>query len=318
MDSIKDLEKYDLHCHLDGSLSVTTIQKLAGEIGLVLPEAEQLAVLTQVQRDCKSLSHYLKKFEIPLKCLVTRESFRISVLDILKEASEENVKYMEIRFSPLSSAHESLSCKDIIESALAGTDAGKELYDVDSRLIICAMRHVEPERNVELVRTAREYLGDGICALDLAGDENSFPAKLHRSVFREATKLEMPFTIHAGECGSAESVWDALELGASRIGHGIAIQKDERLKKHCAKARIPLEMCPTSNLQTKAVDSIESYPFLSFLEAGIPVTVNTDNRNVSNTTITKELELLKSYYKLTNEDIKQLIKNGAEAAFINL
>ncbi len=128
-------------------------------------------------------------------------------------------------------------------------------------------------------------------------------------------QLMSAFTIHAGECGSVQSVWDAIELGADRIGHGIAVRKDKNLKALCAQRRIPLEMCPTSNLQTKAVDSLKDYPILEFMEAGIPVTVNTDNRTVSGTTITKELELLKEYFHITYSDMEQLMKNAAEAAF---
>lgn len=315
MSKIENLKKYDLHCHLDGSLRAVTIQKLARELGRELPDEAELAGLLQVQPDCRSLKEYLMKFDLPLSCLVTRESFRTAVREVIRDASLENTVYMEIRFAPLLSVHEQLSVREIIEGALAGMEEAAAQYHVDCGLILCGMRHMDPDENAGLVKTAREYLDAGVCAVDLAGDEASFPVRGQAKMFETARRLGMPFTIHAGECGSAESIWDALDLGAMRIGHGIAAHKDERLMEYCSGHRICFEMCPTSNLQTHAVDSMEEYPFLQFLEAGIPVTVNTDNRAVSNTTITKELKLLEKYYKLTYSDMEQLMEHAKEAAF---
>lgn len=315
MNTIENLKKYDLHCHLDGSLSAVTIRKLACETGRDLPDDAALSSLLQVQPDCRSLKEYLMKFDLPLSCLITKENFRTAVREVLHDASLENVVYMEIRFAPLLSVHEQLSAREIIEGAIEGMEEGKAAYHVDCGLILCGMRHMAVEKNVELVKTAREYMDAGVCAVDLAGDEASFPVTGQAKMFETAQRLGIPFTIHAGECGSAKSIRDALELGASRIGHGIAAGKDKELREYCAGKRICFEMCPTSNLQTHAVESMEEYPFLSFLEAGIPVTVNTDNRTVSNTTITKELKLLEKYYKLTYSDMEQLMKYAEEAAF---
>lgn len=314
MDTIKELKKYDLHCHLDGSLSAVTIRKLAAEIGKELPNDKKLAELLQVEPGCTSLKEYLMKFDLPLSCLITKESFRTAVRELLHDAAQENVVYMEIRFAPLLSVHDNLTMREIIEGAIDGMEEGKKLYHVDSSLILCGMRHMSVEDNIRVVKEAREFLGAGVCAVDLAGDEAGFPVMGQKEMFETARKLDIPFTIHAGECGSAQSVRDALELGASRIGHGIAVKKDAQLMKYCAQHNICLEMCPTSNLQTKAVDSMEEYPFMEFLEAGIPVTVNTDNRTVSNTSITKELELLKEYYHLAVGDIEKLMENARMAA----
>ena len=316
MDALQKLKKYDLHCHLDGSLSAVTIRKLAEQIGLELEAGGALQKRLQVQEDCKSLKEYLMRFDLPLSCLVTKENFKTAAAWLLQDVSRENVVYIEIRFAPLLSVHEGLSCRQIIESTLEGLQLGKEQYGVDSRLIICGMRHMPAEENAALVDTAREFFGSGVTAMDLAGDEAAFPVKMQSEMFLRARKLGMPFTIHAGECKSSQSVWDALELGASRIGHGIAVQKDEKLKHLCGLKKIPLEMCPTSNLQTKAVESLSGYPFLEFLEAGIPVTINTDNRTVSNTTITKELEMLQNQYHITYTDMEMLMENARTAAFV--
>lgn len=305
---------YDLHCHLDGSLSEECIRSLAEEAGISL-EGLDLSRELRADADCKSLAEYLTKFDLPLKCLVSEEGFARAVLDVMKTAAAEQVTYLEIRFAPMLSVTENLSAKEIIEGALKGLSMGKKQYGIDGNLILCGMRHMPVEVNTRLVETVAEYYGYGVCAVDLAGNEAAFPVKLQGEMFQKAKELGIPFTIHAGECGSAQSIWDAIELGASRIGHGIAAAKDETLMRYCAEHEIPFEMCPVSNLQTKAVKSMEEYPFLKFLEAGIPVTINTDNRTVSNTSLTRELELLQGYYGIGDKVIEKLMDNARRAAF---
>ena len=305
---------YDLHCHLDGSLSEECIRNLAEEAGISL-EGVDLSEELRADADCKSLAEYLTKFDLPLKCLVSEESFTRAVLDVMKTAAAEHVTYMEIRFAPMLSVTENLSAREIIEGALKGLSMGKKQYGMDGNLILCGMRHMPVEENIRLVETAAEYHGYGVCAVDLAGDEAAFPVRQQAGMFQRAKELGIPFTIHAGECGSAQSIWDAIELGASRIGHGIAAAKDEKLMRYCAEHEITFEMCPVSNFQTKAVKSMEEYPLLKFLEAGIPVTINTDNRTVSNTSLTRELELLQRYYGIGDKVIKKLMDNARRAAF---
>lgn len=305
---------YDLHCHLDGSLSEECIRSLAEEAGISL-EGLDLSRELRADADCKSLAEYLTKFDLPLKCLVSEEGFARAVLDVMKTAAAEQVTYLEIRFAPMLSVTENLSAREIIEGALKGLSMGKKQYGMDGNLILCGMRHMPGEVNTRLVETAAEYCGYGVCAVDLAGDEAAFPVRKQAGMFKRAKELSIPFTIHAGECGSAQSIWDAIELGASRIGHGIAAAKDETLMRYCAEHEIPFEMCPVSNLQTKAVKSMEEYPFLKFLEAGIPVTINTDNRTVSNTSLTRELELLQGYYEMGDKVIEKLMDNARRAAF---
>lgn len=150
---------------------------------------------------------------------------------------------------------------------------------------------------------------------DLAGAEASYPMNEFMELFRNARKLEMPFTIHAGECGSVQNIIDAVAAGAGRIGHGIAMKGHYHLQRELADKRIGIEMCPISNLQTKAVQSPEEYPIREFLNAGVKVSVNTDNRTVSNTTLTKELQFIQKTYGITDEEILLLMKNAAETVF---
>lgn len=308
MIEIIKLPKIDLHCHLDGSLSVQLVRELSGDRSIT---AGQL----QVQDDCRSLSEYLEKFSIPLTCLQTEKGLERAGYCLLEEADKENVRYMEVRFAPMLSVHEGLSCRQVIESVKKGLEKGYRQYGIHSNIIVCAMRHHSEEQNLKVLKAARELLGEGVCALDLAGDEAAFATSSFRELFIRAARWDMPFTIHSGECGSLENVKEAYELGAKRIGHGIALQKDRELMKKFAEKGIGIEMCPTSNLQTKAVEVWEEYPLFQYLQDGLKVSVNTDNRTVSNTSMTKELELV---YKSCggNQDILyRLLCNAVETSF---
>ena len=305
---IFELPKIELHCHLDGSLPISFIKEELGDEGI---QKEQV----QVQANCSSLAEYLQKFKLPLASLKTEKSFERAGYSVLAEVRKENVKYIELRFAPMLSVSETLSCRQAIEGLVAGLKRGEREFEIKANVIVCMMRHLSLEENLEAIRNAREMLGEGVCAVDLAGDEAAFANGEFKELFEQVRKWDMPFTIHAGECGSAFSVKEALELGAKRIGHGIALRKDWELVKEVAKKNIGIEMCPTSNLQTKAIDNWQEYPLIDFVKAGLKVSVNTDNRTVSNTTMTKELELV---YQSSNQDeelIRQVLQNALETSF---
>ena len=168
-----------------------------------------------------------------------------------------------------------------------------------------------------MIRTAREYLGNGVCAADLAGAEAIYPMSEFMELFGQAKKLGMPFTIHAGECGNVQNILDSVEAGALRIGHGIAMRGNSEVQKMIRDKGIGIEMCPISNLQTKAVESESQYPLREFLDNGIKVTINTDNRTVSNTTMTKELQFIQEHYRITDEEIRLMMINAVDTAFIH-
>lgn len=302
------IPKIELHCHLDGSMPAALIRKLSGNEAI---PAEQL----QVPQDCRSLSQYLERFALPLTCLQTESGLAESGYAILAEAAKENVRYMEVRFAPMLSVHEELSCRQVIESVLAGMKRGYQEHGVSYNIIVCAMRHHRPEQNLEMLKTARELLGEGVCALDLAGDEAAYETALFRELFFQARKWGMPFTIHSGECGSIQNVREAYELGAKRIGHGLTLKNDRELMKRFAADGIGVEMCPTSNLQTKAAENWAEYPLFEYLQAGIKVSVNTDNRTVSNTTMTGELQLIYDSCGGNQDILYRLLVNAAETSF---
>jgi len=306
MDILK-LPKSELHCHLDGSMNLEIVRELSGNPAIV---REQL----RAEPDCISLAEYLEKFELPIQCLQSEKGLMKAAYSLIEDVAKENLRYIEVRFAPMLSVHEKLSCRVVIESVIRGLKKGYEDFGVYSNVIVCAMRHQSPEQNLSMLKTARELLGEGVCAFDLAGDEAAFLNSGFRDLFAEAKRLDMPFTIHSGECGSVANVREAMELGARRIGHGVALMQDQSLIQEYARRRIGLEMCPTSNLQTKAIKNWDDYPLLDFLKHGVLLSVNTDNRTVSNTTITKELELV---YKSCHQDgvIYQLLRNSIEMAF---
>lgn len=312
--NLERLIKVDLHCHLDGSLNVDSVLECLKAQGKFYERAE-LEKRLKVEPNCKNLTEYLEKFDLPLQCLQHPEGLKRAAFELIQDAAKENVKYIEVRFAPMLSVSGGMSCKQVIESVVEGLQEGGRQYGVYASAIVCAMRHHSEEQNIEMLRVARAFLGNGVCALDLAGDESGFPTCLFKDLFVEANKLDMPFTIHSGECGSVDNVREAIELGAKRMGHGIALQKSVELQKICAENRIGIEMCPTSNLQTKAVKDLSSYPLEMFVKAGIPVSINTDNRTVSGTTITQELQLVMERLYQSEEVILQCTRNAIETAF---
>lgn len=301
------LPKIDLHCHLDGSLTKECASALLGrDIKL-----ESL----QVSDDCTSLAEYLEKFDLPLECMQDEKSIKRVSYDFLMEVSKENIKYIEVRFAPLLSVNENMDCKKVIEAVISGLEQAKAQTQTEYNIITCAMRHHSEEDNLKMLKVAREFLGSGVCGADLAGNEAAFPMKNFMNLFSEVKRMGMPFTLHAGECHSVENIIDSVNAGALRIGHGIALTGNENAKKLCRDKNIGIEMCPISNIQTKAVTKDEIYPMKEFLDAGLKVTINTDNRMVSNTSITKEIEFVQEKYNISDDEIIIMMKNAIDVAF---
>lgn len=309
MSYINALPKIDLHCHLDGSLSREFIEKC-------LNKSVDPNELT-APYDCQSLAEYLTKFDLPVSALQTKGNLKNAVIDVIRQAKSENITYLEIRFAPTLSINNELSYNDIYEAVIEGTKEGFKAYGVYSNIIICAMRHHSEADNLNMLRAGREYLGDGICALDLAGDEAGFPNENFAYLFEEAVRLDMPFTIHSGECGRSKNIKIAVEAGARRIGHGICLTEDNDLMKLCKEKSIGFELCPTSNYQTKAVKPGMNYPLRTFIDYGIKATVNTDNRTVSNTTMSREYELITDQLNIAKEELILVYENSIELSFAN-
>lgn len=306
----------DLHLHLDGSLSADAVRKLAEMQNMELPSSDQaLKQQLQVDSDCQSLTDYLKCFDYALTFLQTEPAIEESVYLLLQECKQLGLAYVEVRFAPQLHLQKGLSQRQVVEAAIRG----KNRSSLPSGLILCCMRGtVSKDNNLETVRLASEYLERGVCAVDIAGDEAHYPLELYTEELTLAKELSIPLTIHAGEADGPKSVWKALSFGAKRIGHGVRSIEDPALMQELAARGVVLELCPTSNLNTKVFEQIEDYPLRQFMEAGVKITINSDNMMVSDTDAIREMKLLEKTFGLTEEEIDCIKQNGKQAAFLSI
>ena len=295
----------DLHLHLDGSLSLETVRELAPE--LTLSDAELLQLL-QVDANCRDLNEYLTKFDFPLSLLQTPSAIEHAVYKLCEELRLQGLAYAEIRFAPQLHLQQGLTQGQVVEAALLGLKHST----FPAKLILCCMRGSENHaQNIETIHTAAAYG----CAVDLAGAEALFPTAMFEDLFQLAIQLNIPFTIHAGEADGPASVYTALKYGAKRIGHGVRSAEDPELMQLLVQQGVTLELCPTSNLNTQIFSSFADYPLRTLMDAGVKVTINTDNMTVSGTTLEREFQLISETFHLTDGEIRQLIQNAADAAF---
>lgn len=302
------MKKVELHLHLDGSIRVKTASELAG---ISYECAKSKMVVDNYQGD---LNEYLTKFDFPVSLMQTKEN----LIRISKELAEDLVKdeviYAEIRFALEQHVNLGLTYDEIIESVLTGLGKVK---GVKTNLILCMMRNHSEEINKKVIDTAKKYLQNGVCSVDLAGAEALFPTKSFKGLFMYAKEKGVPFTIHAGEADGPESIKAALCLGTKRLGHGVRIIEDDYLLAYAKDNNIILEVCPTSNLQTGIFKSIKEHSVRKLYDTGVKVTVNTDNRTVSNTNLNKEYMLLKDELGFSDNELKQMNKWAIEAAFLS-
>lgn len=321
MDEILDkIPKIELHCHLDGSVRPETMYELLLEKGETLEakNLEDFKELVMIKGECKSLKEYLEKFGYPLRVMQEKENIERITYELLEDLSKENVKYVEVRFAPYLHMEEGLLFDQVVESVLRGMKRAKEDFKIISRGILICMRHEAVEQSMKVIENGEKYLNKGIVGVDLAGNEHDFPPEIHERAFKMAHEKGYNITIHGGETGIVENIAKSIDLlHARRIGHGTAAIKDNKLMELLKEKGIFLEMCPISNLQTKAVNSINEYPIREYLDRGIKVTINTDNTTVSNTSLSKEYKLLIDELDFTIEEIIKLIDNSVEASFIS-
>lgn len=309
----------DLHLHLDGSLTAEEILQLAAHSKTPLPyqDATTLLPLLQVQPDCRDLGEYLEKFDLPLQVLQTEEAISFSVYFLLRRLASQGLLYAEIRFAPQLHLRRGLGQQQVVAAAVDGLQRGIAEFGMPAQLILCCMRgDCNLQDNITTIDSAKAFLNKGVCAVDLAGNEAAYPTKDFDSVFAIARQMDIPIIIHAGEAAGPKSITQALEMGARRIGHGIHAAEDPVLMERLSRQNIPLELCFTSNLQTKAVSCIEDYPLLLFLRKGIPITANTDNMTVSGTDLRQEYKLLRAHLGLSESMLQAIACNAAAAAFL--
>ncbi|MDA9471350.1 adenosine deaminase [Enterococcus sp. 5H] len=314
---VKKLPKVELHCHLDGSIRPQTLRKIADPQGIPLPtDNEQLNALLVAPENCQDLNEYLERFDLVLTCLQTEAALQTAAFDIISQAAEENIKYIEVRFAPSLHTEKGLSLPKIITAVLAGLNEGEKQFGVKSNALLCGMRHEELQSIEQIVHLADTFKQSGIVGFDLAGNEVDFPPYTFEETLDLVNHLDIPLTLHAGECGCGKNVADAVKLGAKRIGHGIALKDTPEYFSLLQQNNVLVEMCPTSNFQTKTVTSLAEYPFKTFLDAGINICINTDNRTVSGTTLTDEYMKLHEWYDITYQDMETFNHHAVNGAFI--
>lgn len=309
----------DLHLHLDGSLSPKIIIEIAKEENIDLPTYNEKELLNylQVPATCTSLNEYLTKFDLPNLVLQSKNGLYKATLDLLKREAIDGLKYVEIRMAPQLSTQKGLKQKDVVETLIKAINDGYKIYGIKSNLILCLMRFNNNQKeNIETINVAKEFLNKGVVAIDLAGAEALFPNEMFYEQFEYAKELNIPFTIHAGEASDASSVVTALSMGAKRIGHGIHSIDDPKVINYLKEHNIPLEICPKSNIDTKAITKFEELPVKELLKHGVKVTINTDDMTVSNTNLENEFNILKNI-GLNDDELKQIALNSIDASFLN-
>lgn len=303
----------DLHLHLDGSLSLNSVKELMQiqEIKNCYSDSELLEKL-QVSEGCSDLNEYLEKFDFPISLLQTKAALETASYNLLEELKAQGLIYTEIRFAPQFHTKNGLSQEQVVKAVIDGMRKS----EFNSNLILCCMRgENNHDANIETVSVAKKFLKKGVAAIDLAGAEGLFPTSDYKDVFELAAKMGIPFTIHAGEADDFTSVETAVEFGAVRIGHGVrSVESEDLLKKLSAKG-IALELCPTSNLNTNIYKDISEYPIRKLMDAGITVTINTDNMRVSNTNIKKELQILADAFNFDENDIRKFEADAIKCSF---
>lgn len=297
------MKKVELHLHLDGSLNISYAEKILGA------DVSSQMIAT----GCHSLSEYLKKFDLPIQLLQEREQLVEFSYLLGKDLEKDNVIYAEVRFCPLLHV-EKLSADEVISAVLEGFH---RISTVKVNLILCMMRNFPQEKNKIIINLVEKYLGHGVCAIDLAGDEANYPTSSFAPLFEEIRRKKIPFTIHAGEADSFSSVDAAISFGAVRIGHGIRSIENFPTVQKLIERGITLEVCPTSNLDTKVVSNILEHPIKELVDLEVLVTINTDNRTVSNTSLEQEYQLLQETFSFQEKDFLQFNLNAIEASFLS-
>lgn len=316
-----ELPKIELHCHLDGSLRPETIIDIAKREGIGIPsfDLEEIQIELTAPIECESLDEYLRKFAIPNLVMQSKENLRRIAFELLEDAAQENVKYMEVRFAPLLHTKKGLDVEEIVQSVLEGMKDAEDQYDIKGNLILSCMRTMSVDRAFEVVEKGKIFLGKGVVAIDLCASEEEGFCGIFEAPIRLAKEYGYRVTIHAGETGIGKNVLEAVKLlGAERIGHGVFIKDCDEAYRIVKEQQVVLEMCLTSNVQTKAVNNFREHPIYNFHKDGIKVTINTDNRTVSATNMLNECNLVFNEFNMSFEDYKHIYFNSVEACFADL
>lgn len=293
----RQLPKIELHLHLDCSLSYKVVKQLSPA---VTPEEYHQFFVAPPK--CTDLADYITRAIRGFELMQTPEQLRLVTLDLFEQLRSDHVIYAEIRFAPLLHIAKGLRPAEVVQAVNDAVTEGIALTGVQAGLILCTLRHYSEEQSMETVRLVQQFKGTHVLAFDIAGDEAGFPIQNHQQAFLFAREHQIHCTAHAGEAKGPESVWETLEhFHPSRIGHGVRSAEDEKLLDHLKRKRIHLEVCPTSNVQTNVIDTIEQHPADKIYRHGVSMSINTDARTVTPVTLTDEYNLIASVFHWDKE-----------------
>ncbi len=313
---LRTMPKIELHCHLDGSLRPETVREWLIETDGEAPDLEAVAEALIAPESCDSLDTYLERFHLPVRLMQSKARLTQAAYEVMADAAAEGVVYQEIRFAPQLHTKAGLSYAEIIKAVVDGVRKAEGRFPIAGNVILSYMRFSDEAGFVELIDAGEPFLKKGVVAVDLCAGENDRFALRFKNAVPYAKSLGYEVTIHAGETGSFENIIDAvLLLEASRIGHGVAMWQSPEARELVKARGVTIECCPTSNLQTQAVSTIDAHPVEAFREAGIAVTLNTDNRTVSNTTMTGEFKKTGAAFGWSEAAYEALYMAAVDACF---
>jgi len=316
---IRQLPKAELHVHLDGSLRPETIVELAAEHGVELPTRDPGELRKHLfVREAANLEEYLTRFDLTISVLQHADALERATYELCEDAADESVRYMEIRYSPILHTDKGLPLPETVEAPLRGIRRAREELGIEAALIVCGIRNMSPEVSRDLADLTVAFKNRGVVAFDLAGAEYNYPAKKHKNAFYAVRNANVSATIHAGEAYGPESIHQAIHYcGAHRIGHGTRLHEDPELMQYVNDHRIPLEICLTSNVQTGAVEDFASHPVRRYFDEGLVVSLHTDNRLISGTTLTREYLRAHEHLGFTRPEIGRMVLDGFRSAFLH-
>lgn len=315
---LRSLPKAELHCHLDGSLRPETMLELAPGAGVSLPASDPEALQTAMEVPIhEGLVAYLNRFSTTIALLQTPEALERAAYELAVDAASESVRYLEVRYSPAFHTEKGVSLDEAVEAPLKGLARAETEEDIQTGLIVCGIRSLPPSQSLAMAELAVSWKDRGVVGFDLAGAEGGNPAGDHHEAFHLAAENNLAITIHAGEGAGPESIAGAIHgCHARRIGHGTHLHLDPDLERYVNDFRIPLEMCLTSNVQTGASPSISEHPFRRYFDAGLIVTLNTDNRLMSGVDLTEEYWVAHEHLGFSWEELQEVALLGFQSAFL--
>lgn len=307
----QNFPKIELHLHLDCSLSFEVAKHIRPS--LTRKEYEESFIAPP---KCTDLADYISRAVKGFELMQTAQQLRLVTLDLFRQLKEDRVVYAEIRFAPLLHTQQGLNPEQVVEAVLAATKEGIGQSGVEARLILCTLRRFDQKQSLQTARLVEQFRGTLVVGMDMAGDEAGFPIDSHVKAFEFAISRGIPCTAHAGEARGAESVWETLKvLRPQRIGHGVRSIEDQRLLTFLRETGMHLEICPTSNIQVDVFDRMADHPVDTFYNEGISLSINTDARTISDTSLEEEYRKLQQTFGWTLQHFKTCNLQAVEHSF---